>query len=107
MNQPMKQPCLTPTVVNVAGKARIVAVGVRVIGTTIVDHSGEYVYKVKIFNPKKKKEFVVRQLHHFKGKFASVQHGREVLCNEFGKEIAEVANFSMGYFEGLHHTNRK
>ena len=64
----------------------------------------QYVYKVKIFNPTKKRDFVVRQLHHFNGKFTCVQHVKEVLLREYKNEIADNAN--LGYFEGRSHTKR-
>ena len=58
----------------------------------------QYVYKVKIFNPTKKRDFIVSQLH-LNGKFTGVQHVKDVLLREYKNEIAEnIAN--LGYFEG-------
>ena len=59
----------------------------------------QYVYKVKIFNPTKKRDFVVRQLHHFNGKFACVQHVKEILVKEYKSEIPDNMT-NVGYFEG-------
>ncbi len=70
--------------------------------------SEEYAYKVKIFNPQKRSKFIVRQLHHFKGKFSSIEHVQEVLCDELDEEVPDEENKYniMGYFEGRHQTKR-
>ena len=65
----------------------------------------QYVYKVKIFNPTKKRDFVVRQLHHFNGKFACIQHVKEILVKEYKSEIPDNMT-NVGYFEGRSHTKR-
>ena len=65
----------------------------------------QYVYKVKIFNPTKKRDFVVRQLHHFNGKFTCIQHVKEILVKEYKSEIPDNMT-NVGYFEGRSHTKR-
>lgn len=57
--------------------------------------------KSRFSNPQKKREFVVRLVHHFNGKFTYVQHLKDVL-SEYGNEIPENMN-TMGYFEGQSH----
>ena len=61
------------------------------------------VYKVKIFNPTIKHDVVVRQLHHFSGKFACVQHVKEILVREYKSEIPDNMT-NLGHFEGHSHT---
>lgn len=60
-----------------------------------------YCYKVKVFNQKKKKDYVVREIYHFHGKFASMMHMKKILSEELVEDISVI-----GYFEGKQHTKR-
>ena len=62
---------------------------------------------MKIFNPKKRSKFTVRQLHHFKGIFSSIQNIQEVLSDELDQDVPdEDVKYNIGYFEGRHQTKR-
>ena len=70
------------------------------------DDSEDYTYKVKIFDPHKKRKFTVRELHRFSGKLSSIEHIREVLSDELEEVPDENSKYNMGYFEGRHQTKR-
>ena len=75
--------------------------------TQIAASSQKYDYKVKIFNPKKRSQFVVRQLHHFQGKLSSLEQLKDVLSEAFGDDVPESnEKYNMGYFEGSRQTKR-
>ena len=59
-----------------------------------------YSYKVKIINPVKKSDVIVRQLHGFKKKFESVTAMRAQLVEEFKDQVPNSLDFSVGYFDG-------
>jgi len=59
-----------------------------------------YSYKVKIINPLKKSDAVVRQLHRFKSKFDSLTALRVKLIDEFAETVPDTVNFNVGYFDG-------
>ena len=59
-----------------------------------------YSYKVKIINPVKKSDAVVRQLHRFKSKFDSLTALRVKLIDEFAETVPDTVNFNVGYFDG-------
>ena len=60
-----------------------------------------YNYKVKIINPTKKSDVIVRELHHFQTKFESVSALRLKLHDDFGEHVPSTTNFNVGgYFEG-------
>jgi len=66
-----------------------------------------YRYKVKVFDPCKKSEYIVRQLHKFKEKACSIAHLKQALMIELGNDVPrEVVKCKMGYFEGRHQTKR-
>ena len=60
--------------------------------------------KVKIINPQRRSEVIVRQLHHFKSQFDSVVAIRVKLAEEFKEQVPNTLDFSVGYFEGQQHT---
>ena len=76
----------------------------------LLDHTpqanDEYAYKVKIFNPKKRSKFTVRQLHHCKGIFSSIHNVYTVLSDELGQLVPDEDDYNIGYFEGRHQTKR-
>ena len=59
-----------------------------------------YSYKVKIINPLKKSDVVVRQLHRFNSKFDSLTALRVKLIDEFEETVPDTVNFNVGYFDG-------
>ena len=66
------------------------------------NHKGEdkYSYKVKMINLQKKSESIVRQLNGFTSKFGSIKEVRTKLNEEFGKQVPNTLDFSVGYFDG-------
>ena len=67
----------------------------------------KYVYKVKIFNSKKRSKFVVRQVHHFESKLSSLDQLQDVLSEELGEDVPESdTKYNMGYFDGRRQTKR-
>ena len=63
-----------------------------------------YSYKVKIVNPLKKSDVVVRELHHYNSKFESVVSLRMKLIEQFKEHVPNTVDFSVGYYEGQQHT---
>ena len=63
-----------------------------------------YRYKVKVINPHKKSDIVMRQLHHFHDKFSSVMSIRTQLLDELKDQLPDSISFNVGYFEGQQHT---
>ena len=59
---------------------------------------------MKITNPQRKSEVVLRQLHHFQGKFESVIAVRAKLIEEFQDHVPNTLTFNIGYFEGQSHS---
>ena len=59
-----------------------------------------YSYRVKIIDPEKKGNFIVRELHHFDEKFDSVPMMKSKLISEFGDQLPETDDFGVGYFIG-------
>ena len=66
----------------------------------MVQHS----YKVKIINPQRRSEVIVRQLHHFKSQFDSVVAIRVKLAEEFKEQVPNTLDFSVVYFKGQQHS---
>ncbi len=56
-----------------------------------------FAYKVKIINPVKKSEFIIRHLHNISIKFVSV---RVKLIDEFKEQVPDSLDFNVGYYEG-------
>ena len=61
-------------------------------------------YRVKIINPSKKSEFIVRELHHFHGKFDSVTSLKLKMMDEFVELVPATTDFQIGYFRGKQST---
>ena len=59
-----------------------------------------FTYKVKIINPVKKSEVIVRHLHNFSTKFTSVTELRVKLINEFKEQVPDSIEFNVGYYDG-------
>ena len=53
--------------------------------TFLLQHP-QYSYKVKIINPKRKSDVMLRQLHNFHGKFESMVGLRASLIEEFSEK---------------------
>ena len=61
---------------------------------------------VKIVNPARKKDCVVRDLHKFRGKFNSLIELKVRLMEEFQELVPSTHHFSIGYFEGCQSTKK-
>ena len=60
----------------------------------------KYCYKVKIINPSKKSEVIVRQLNNCTSKFKSVSDIRIKLIDQFGEQVPSTLDFTVGYYDG-------
>ena len=58
---------------------------------------------MKIINPAKKSEAMLRQLHHFDTKFASAMAIRIKLIENFKELVPDSVSFEAGYYEGSKH----
>ncbi len=61
--------------------------------------SQRYSYKVKIINPAKKSDAIIRHLHRFTSVFHTVTALRVQLMEEFKEHVPATADFQVGYFE--------
>ena len=61
---------------------------------------------MRIINPAKKKENVVRDLRNFSGKFSSIVELKAKLIEGLQKQVPSTLNFSVGYFEGRQSTKK-
>ena len=68
--------------------------------------STDYAYRVKIINPNKKSDFIVRTLHHFKGKFESIPALKLKLMESFPDNVPPATDFQVGYLEGKQSSKR-
>ena len=59
-------------------------------------------YKVRIINPNKKSDFIVRQLHRRYSKFTSVTAIRVSLIKQFDEQVPDSVKFNVGYIDGRH-----
>ena len=59
-----------------------------------------FTYKVKIINPVKKSEVIVRHLHNFSTKFTSVTELHVKLIDEFKEQVPDSIEFNVGYYDG-------
>ena len=59
-----------------------------------------YSYKVKIINPTKKSDVIVRHLNNYTSKFDSVVALRLKLMEAFSDQVPNTVDFSVGYYEG-------
>lgn len=63
-----------------------------------------YDYRVKIINPVKKSDFIIRDIHSFHGKFQSIIEVKVKLMDELGILLPETIDFKVGYFYGKQST---
>jgi len=61
----------------------------------------KYSYKVRVINPSKKTDYVVRQIHPFHSKFVNVFQLRSTLVDELKEQVPDSTTFRVGYLEGL------
>lgn len=66
--------------------------------------ASKYSYQVKVYDVNSKRNFIVRQLHHFTDQFTSVDHLMEVLHSEIETDLSN--DYNMGYFEGRAHSKQ-
>ena len=59
-----------------------------------------YSYRVKVINPRRKKEAIVRELRQFHGKFKSITEIKVRLMEELESYVPETTRFDIGYIEG-------
>lgn len=57
---------------------------------------------MKVINPSKKSDVIVRQLHKFHLKFSSVNALRVKLIEDFSEQVPDLLSFGVGYFDGKH-----
>lgn len=57
-----------------------------------------YSYRVKIINPIRKKDVVVRELRHFHGQFSSIIDLKVRLMEELEESVPQTTKFAIGYF---------
>lgn len=60
----------------------------------------KYCCKVKIINPSKKNEVIVRQLNNFTTKFTSANDNRIKLIDQFIEQVPSSLDFTVGYYDG-------
>ncbi len=65
-----------------------------------------YTYRLKIINPNKKSDFIIRDVHHFSEKFATILDMKEKIMEEFEDELPETTDFKVGYFYGKQFAKR-
>ena len=101
-----QQPLLVP-VVNIsqanAGMTTSVngpAVAQSASGVSARESTPSYAYKVKIINPTRKSDVILRQLNRFTAMFESPTDIRMKLIDEFGEQVPNTVDFTVGYFEG-------
>jgi hypothetical protein len=64
------------------------------------NYSGRYNYLVKIINPKKKSDFVVRMWHGVSEAFKNPSSLKEKLREAFPHDVPSATDFQVGYLEG-------
>ena len=95
-------------VVNIGGQGPVVTTqhsSVSLLGgastpVTASQGSINYSYKVKIINPAKKSDVMVRHMNNFTGKFETVMALRLKLIEAFSDHVPNTVDFSVGYYEG-------
>ena len=55
-----------------------------------------YTYRLKIINPNKKSDFIIRDVHYFSEKFATILDMKEKIVEEFKDELPETTDFKVG-----------
>ena len=55
---------------------------------------------MKVINPTKKSDIIIRQLHNFYAEFTSVNALWVKLIEEFQEQVPDALKFSVGYFDG-------
>ena len=65
-----------------------------------------YSYRVKLINPARKKDSIIRELRKFHGRFKSVMELKIRLMEELEEHMPETTKFSLGYIEGRQSTKR-
>lgn len=57
-------------------------------------------YRVKILNPHRKRDIIVRDMRKFNGRFKSIIEMKVKLLDEFQEHIPPIMTFDVGYFSG-------
>ena len=73
---------------------------------TVSDNGLQYSYFVRIINPKKKSDFVVRMWHDENQAFDSPRVLKLKLMEAFPNDVPDHVTFQIGYFEGRNNTKR-
>ena len=74
--------------------------------TCIVEDCAKYDYYVRLINPKKKSDFIVRMWHDEHSQFKSPGELKIELLDTFPGDIPTTENFQVGYFEPPCNTKR-
>ena len=64
----------------------------------------QHTYKVKVINPHRKSDMIIRYLHNYSTRFESATALRMKLVEEFQDLVPDNLSFSVGYFEGQSHS---
>ena len=59
-----------------------------------------YIYKVKVINPSKKSDAVLRHLNGHTVQFESITQMKMKLIEKFGDQVPSQLDFSVGYYDG-------
>ena len=60
----------------------------------------KYNYRLKIINPNKRSDYIVRDVHRFHGKFDTIVEMKVKLMGEFESLLPPTTEFQLGYFFG-------
>ncbi len=69
--------------------------------------SPTYSYYVRMINPKKKTDFLVRMWHDERAQFKSPAELKLKLIDSFANEVSTTGNFHVGYFEPPGNSNKR
>ena len=62
--------------------------------------SRQITYRVKIINPHKKRDPIIRDVRQFHGHFSSIIDVKVRLIDEFGDQLPPTTTFNVGYYAG-------
>ena len=71
---------------------------------TTLSNQNTYSYRVKLINPVRKKDSVIRELRKFRGRFKSVTEMKIRLMEEFEEQMPETTKFGICCIEGRQST---
>ena len=69
-------------------------------------HSESYNYTIKIINPRRKRDFIVRNWHNVHEKFNSIRDLKKKLLDTISGDISDKDDFCVGYSEKRSNSKR-